>query len=33
MLASQYDNIKPEIILLGKALSGGGKPGQTPPRT
>jgi ornithine--oxo-acid transaminase len=25
MLASQYDNIKPDMILLGKALSGGGK--------
>lgn len=25
MLASEYDNIKPDMILLGKAMSGGGK--------
>ena len=25
MLASEYDNIRPDTILLGKALSGGGK--------
>lgn len=24
MLASEYDNIRPDIVLLGKALSGGG---------
>lgn len=29
MLASEYDNIKPDMILLGKALSGGGEALQT----
>ena len=27
MLACQYDNIRPDMILLGKALSGGGESG------
>ena len=25
MLACEYDNIRPDIVLLGKALSGGGE--------
>ncbi len=25
MLASDYEGIRPDIVLLGKALSGGGK--------
>lgn len=25
MLASEYDNVRPDMVLLGKALSGGGE--------
>lgn len=25
MLASDHDNVRPDVVLLGKALSGGGK--------
>ena len=29
MLACEYDNIRPDIVLLGKALSGGGECGSS----